>query len=173
MFFRLGCGLICLVLIAGCASRLPENTDPDATTRMLSGRIAASDGKESVSGTLLWEERLSGFRIDFRAGMGQGWVLEQTTNGADLYLSNGEQFQANYAEDLVQRAWGWSVPITELWQWLHPQQHRDQFTWQGWDVRYLVFADGKAGLLPSLIEVKKPPYRLRLAIKSRRENPRP
>ena len=78
-------------------------------------------------------------------------------------------------EALLERELGWHLPVAPLRDWLRGRPMRSEielerdadgqvtgFVEDGWTISYGDFRDGK----PTRITARKPPYQVRLAIKS-------
>jgi outer membrane lipoprotein LolB len=177
---------ICLSLLVGCQS-IPKHHG-DGCTQVgninlvnfeLSGKLALSDGQEGGSGRLNWRQQNSQVAAQFKAPLGQGdWLIEETDQGASLIINNESPYYAPHAETLIEEAVGWSVPWQALKKWLQAQpvdenqanvkrtQTSKTITEQGWTIVYDRFQKYPDGCLPHRIMAKKPPYSIRLVVRT-------
>ena len=164
--------------LTGCGAshvRTIEPTNDDGHWR-LEGRLAVSDGHDSGSGSVVWEQDGQRFNISLRAPVsGQSWRLEGDDQHCTLEGLKSYPLSAASPEELLQRELGWDLPVAALRDWLRGRPmsasvdvQRDEagrvvgFREAGWEVSYRDFRDGT----PTRITARKPPHQVRLAIKS-------
>jgi len=182
----LAVSFICLSLLVGCQS-IPKHRDDHCapagniilTDFELSGKLALSDGQEGGSGRFTWRQQNSEVSAQFKAPLGQGnWLIEETDQGATLVVDNEAPYFARHAGTLIEEVVGWSVPWQALKKWLLLQpvdknqagikrtQTSITITEQDWTIVYDRFQSYSGGCLPHRIMAKKPPYSIRLVIRT-------
>jgi outer membrane lipoprotein LolB len=170
--------LVLLILLAGCAARRGPAFVPESADRhwRLEGRLAVSDGRDSGSGSISWEQDGDYFTISLRAPIsGQSWRLSGDADQCALEGLKPYPLIADTPEQLLERELGWHLPVAPLRSWLRgvpldPSTglerdalgHVTGFSEAGWTIGYRDFRDGR----PTRITAHKPPHQVRLAIKS-------
>lgn len=116
------------LIVAGCATpTVPPGAavSPSETTRW-AGRFAvtlteagADLREESASGRFLLESAGGATLLELRSPLGQT-MASATLNagGAELVTSDGKRYQADSAEQLTERVFGWRMPLGNLPDWL-------------------------------------------------------
>ncbi len=169
---------VLLLILAGCTTRRGESVAVDDTADRwrLEGRLAVSDGRDSGSGSVVWEQDGAYFMISLRAPIsGQSWRLSGDDTLATLEGLRATPLTANSPEALLKRELGWHLPVAALRHWLRGRPMRDEitvtrdergqvtgFVEDGWSIGLREFQTGR----PTRITARKPPYQVRLAIKS-------
>lgn len=152
-----------------------DTVDSDGRWR-LEGRLAVSDGRDSGSGSVTWEQDGAYYTIQLRAPVsGQSWRLSGDDALCTLEGLRPYPLTADSPERLLERELGWHLPVAPLRDWLQGRpMHADTpverdaegritgFAEAGWRIDYRDFRDGR----PTRIGARKPPYQVRLAIKS-------
>jgi outer membrane lipoprotein LolB len=142
----------------------------------LEGRLAVSDGRDSGSGSLTWEQDGAYFMIQMRAPVsGQSWRLSGDDGLCTLEGLRPYPLTADSPEQLLARELGWHLPVAPLRDWLQGRPMdagtvvaRDAegrvsgFAEAGWQIEFGDFREGR----PTRIRARKPPYQVRLAIQS-------
>lgn len=142
----------------------------------LEGRLAVSDGRDSGSGSLTWEQEGAYYRIELRAPVsGQSWRLSGDATLCTLEGLRPYPLHADSPEQLLQRELGWHLPVAPLRDWLQGRPMHDEtvvsrdsqgrvsgFEESGWQIEYRDFRDGR----PTRITARRPPHQVRLAIRS-------
>lgn len=135
-----------------------------------------SDGRDSGSGSVTWEQDGAYFMIQMRAPVsGQSWRLSGDDALCTLEGLRAYPLTASTPEQLLERELGWHLPVAPLREWLHGRPmdagtavERDAegrvsgFTEAGWQIDFRDFREGR----PTRIRARKPPFQVRLAIKS-------
>lgn len=148
-----------VALAAGCASPAPVPTD--AATEHWLGRFALvltepgiERQQEKAQGR--FELRASGERraLTVFSPFGQTLAqLEERPGHAKLTTSDGTMREAGSAEDLLEQALGWRLPVHELPAWLGARAVEPQAPGSDWRVRVASrFEDGR----PRVLEAEWP-----------------
>lgn len=169
--------LLTLLGIAACTPRtgVIDTVERDGRWR-LEGRLAVSDGRDSGSGSVTWEQDGPYYMIQLRAPVsGQSWRLSGDDVACALEGLHPYPVTADSPERLLERELGWHLPVAPLRDWLQGRPMRADtpverdgegrvtgFVEAGWRIDYRDFRDGR----PTRIGARKPPYQVRLAIKS-------
>ncbi|AVP97521.1 outer membrane lipoprotein LolB [Ahniella affigens] len=183
--------LTLVALLASCASQstrdLPPSDAADVapapvivpTHWQLSGKIALSNGQDSGSGRLEWQQDGDFFNMSLRSPIsGQSWQLLGGPEGCALEGFKPEPVMASTPEELVRRELGWELPVGSLKGWLFGQiepsattrydangrvlEHTDD----GWTITYRDWREQQGHWLPGKVFAKKKPYQVRLAIQT-------
>lgn len=176
-------------LLASCASHstrdvlpLDEATVPTVsvpTHWQLSGKIALSNGQDSGSGRLEWQQDGDFFNMSLRSPIsGQSWQLLGGPEGCALEGFKPEPVMASTPEELVRRELGWELPVGSLKGWLFGQVNPGARTRvddngrlleqsdDGWTITYRDWREQQGHWLPGKVFAKKKPYQVRLAIQT-------
>lgn len=118
------------LLAAGCATTSPLDVSmtPDAAARLSrwSGRFAvtltepgAEIREERASGRFLLHQAAGSTELELLSPLGQTIATAVLDNArASLATAEGERFEADSAEALTERVFGWRIPIGNLPDWL-------------------------------------------------------
>jgi len=191
---RFGLGAA-FVLLAGCAAAptrpvvgTPGMFDAQAgreralaahTHWSLEGRLGVSDGHDSGSGSLHWEQDADAFRFTVHAPVtGKTWVLSGDAQGARLQGLRDGVVEGADAASLLRREVGWQVPFAQLVDWARaaraPGAAQVRFDTQGlpaqieqdgWTVTYSDYDMAQAPPLPRRVFASRGELRVRLAIR--------
>lgn len=166
-----------LVLLSACAGRRGAIDVGEAADHWrLEGRLAVSDGRDSGTGSVTWEQDGEYFMIGLRAPVsGQSWRLSGDGSLCTLEGLKPYPLSGSSPEALLERELGWHLPVAPLRAWLRGRPahasvpvQRDAagqiigFVEQGWSISFSQFREGR----PVRITARNPPYQVRLAIKS-------
>lgn len=184
------CGLmIAVLLVSGCAIREPRpegawlqdrerwfHKHPDWTVQ---GRLGLSNGQRGGSLSFDWQAQGDQHTVQLRtiAG-GKQWRLQFGPEYALLEGSDIDRLEGSDPDPLVEQAVGWPIPVQWLSQWLRglpaPAEARMAFAEDGtltqlrhssWSIDFSRWTDGRNGvLLPTRIEARDPPHRVRAAM---------
>ena len=127
--------LVWLATVSACSTLPASNsrpgrisTNPDSSTaetiqtdRVWSGRFAVEGSPElsSASGRFTLERIAARRRLDLLGPLGQVLArLDISAEGARLTRANGEVEIAEDANQLIERALGWRLPVTQMERWL-------------------------------------------------------
>ena len=123
--------LLCLVLLAGCATAPTRPVAPAASAEVLdsqrgqvlewtlAGRIAVSNGRDGGSGRMDWQQDPSSYLISLSAPVTrQSWRLSGDAARARLEgIKEGPREGAD-AQSLLREATGWDIPVGALSYWI-------------------------------------------------------
>lgn len=177
------------LLLASCANTPSRDwSEPDAPARpaiavpthwQLSGKISLSNGQDSGSGRLQWQQEGDYFNMALRSPIsGQSWQLLGNAEGCSLEGFKPEPVLARTPEELVRRELHWELPVGSLKGWLFGQVNPGAHTRydeagrlleqadQGWTITYRDWREQQGHWLPGKVFAKKKPYQVRLAIAS-------
>lgn len=85
----------------------------------LSGRLAASNGKDGGSGSLTWHQQGSSIHMSFRGALGKGaWELEAIPGHAQLRFADGREYSAPGISQLVTAHMQAKIPVDALSWWV-------------------------------------------------------
>jgi outer membrane lipoprotein LolB len=149
----------------------------------LEGRLGitnSEDSRGSGSGSLSWTEQGGNYVFTVDGAFGNSFRLSGGPDGALLEGLGKQPLRDADAEALMQRAVGWSVPLAELRAWvlgLRAAGSQAQLSYgadrlpvvlqqDGWRVEYRAWDTTRQPALPTFVVATKPPYAVRLAIKS-------
>lgn len=190
MRFRVLWWLLAVLLLSACSTRetreqgewLAERTawleaHPDWS---VSGRLGLSDGERGGNLAFDWDATGGRHVVRLRtlAG-GQQWRLEFDADRATLTGTDVDPMQGRDPDELVLGATGWPIPIAWMTRWMlgmpAPPEAELRFAPDGtlaalsigeWalDFRRFSTPPGYSVLMPSRIEARRPPYRIRAAL---------
>jgi outer membrane lipoprotein LolB len=153
----------------------------DVPTRWsFEGRLAVSNGKDSGSGRIHWQQDGEFFSISLRAPIsGQSWLLSGDSSHAQLEGVRPYAVLGTSARELLHRELGWELPVGEMTAWLFGRgfgakallEHEPSGTLalvndEGWNIAYRNWQQIEGIAVPSRIVAKNAPYQVRLAIQS-------
>lgn len=177
-----------VVLLSGCAL-LPSTSTPaprpaqsETAPFALNGRISVIHQDKHHSAGLRWTHQAQTDEVLLLAPLGQtaARVFSDTRRDAHQATldSDGKHYQAEDVESLMEQALGWHLPLNGLRHWVlamadpaSPAQiaraddgritvlHQD-----GWEVRYLNYADGKTDALPKRLQLNRVDLQVTLLI---------
>ena len=180
-----------LSLLSGCALLTPPhapNARPahfESAPFAMNGRIAVNNYGERHSAGLHWTHRGQSDEVLLLTPLGQTAVrVYRDANNATL--DDGDKhYQADNADALMKKVLGWHLPLRGLHQWVlglpdtgSPAQiKRDskgrisELFQDGWDVRYLRYADGRPDSLPTRLQLSLEHLKVQLLIDGWQWNP--
>jgi outer membrane lipoprotein LolB len=143
------------------------------------GRVAVLTSDKGFSGRMRWHHHPDGDDISFYSPLGS--QLGQITAGADgvtLQTSDQKSYRAEDTQALMQQTLGWSLPLTDLTDWVlgRPTHGQSQIlAWdaagnithmrqQEWDIEYAQYMEVDGKQLPGKISLKSAPLNLKLVI---------
>lgn len=180
-------GFAMSLLLTACATQSPrhdawmgraEDAPKLPSVWSFEGRIAISNGSDSGSGRIRWQQQGEAFTIGLRAPIsGQSWELVGRPSCARIEGLRPEAVEGRSARELLTRELGWSLPDGTLHAWLfgqgfgaQAQMRRDEAGQlsevrdQGWVIVYKNWRLQNGFMVPGKIDARRPPHKLRLAI---------
>lgn len=144
-------------------------------TWKLKGRVAGKSNKQGFRAGVRWNQMQDNFVIDLHGPLGRKVAVITAAQGnVQLKTSKGENYQAKDPEELMQRLFGYSLPVNGLQYWLlgipdpSPklgQSNSDlildehgrlqQLDQAGWLIDYKRYHEGVPAL-PALIQISNP-----------------
>ncbi len=187
------CPLVCaFALFTGCATvREPRPFDAQLwQTRQLRlealnswelrGRIAVKTDEEGFSASLAWQQLEDDYDIKISAPLAlRSFELQGNTVGVELRSAEAPPRYANSPESLLDDAFGWSVPVSDLLYWIRglpgpgtpvddlqlDSDGRLSALWQsGWEIKIERYARVGRYQLPSKLSLQRSLIRVRLII---------
>ena len=176
--------LIWLGLLGGCAllpsapAPVLRPAQPKTATFALNGRISINHQGERHSAGLRWTHKAQFDEILLLAPLGQT-AARVYCDAQQATLDDGDKhYQADDVETLMQQVLHWHLPLSGLHHWVlglpvaesSAQIERDgngQITLlrqDGWEVRYLRYADTKPGGLPMRLQLSREDLQMQLLI---------
>lgn len=195
MNIRAGLTLAAL-LLAGCAA-VPEAPLPDmppeqalqAREKRLgaielwtcTGRVGATDGRDSLSASMRWVQNRDGYRIRLSGPLGQALVdVNGSASGVALRTSDRGTFYASSPEVLLDEQFGWRLPVSALRYWMLGLPIPDaavssreidlygrirRLEQSGWRIEYLDYVQVDGVDLPSKMALQHPNLSARIAVR--------
>lgn len=181
------------LLLVGCAGTVPRSGEgEDASARwlerrhalqamedwQLTGRISVTDGIDSWTGRLEWQESPGGYDIRLSAPLGQGH-LRLVGSDAGVVLNTGDALEyANDPGDLLYAHTGVQMPVTEMRWWirglpgpeyrdgadLDAQGRLEELVEAGWTVDFRGYTDVAEMQLPRRVFIHKGDVKVRVVI---------
>lgn len=145
----------------------------------LSGRLAASNGKDGGSGSLTWHQQGSSTHMSFRGALGKGaWELEAIPGQAYLRFADGREYSAPGISQLVTAHMQAKIPVDALSWWVRGMAHPDDWAERqlddegrvtelkqlGWDVSFSHYKLEDQLWLPGKLVARNGDHSVKLAI---------
>lgn len=189
-FFKAGLMMLCLTFLAACQTSSVRVDDPAIQSKRVAAlkhqnhwsikaRMAIDLGEDGGSGRLDWAHAPDTDTLRMQAPVtGQSWQLHADSSGARIEGLEGGTLQADSVESAMQQAFGWSMPVVQIADWVRAMPHDEadriqvgadglptelrsgcwQVTYQRWKAQ----ADGL--LLPTKLQAECDDLRLKLVI---------
>ncbi len=175
------------IFLGGCASQpvVPHPSHVEDVAFAMNGRISVKyDGKRDSAG-LRWTHQLNNDEILLLTPLGQTAArIYRDDHEATLDESN-RHYQDKDVESLMMQVLGWRLQLDSLHRWVLGQAaqsdalvERDKLGrivvqyQDGWEVRYLKYADDKADSLPTRMQLSRPDLQMTLLIDGWEWNPK-
>lgn len=175
-----GCAALVLAACASTPETVPLTTiafRPVESHFAIGGRLSARAGDEAIHGKFEWQHAPGLDQWDFYSPLGQ--IVARVRRDGDmavLLTAEGEEIAEPFAQ-LMQRVLGMNVPVNALPRWVQagvvatevvresdalgrPVRIADD----GWQVRYLAYADETPSARPRTIEVSRGDALLKLLV---------
>jgi len=147
----------------------------------LNGRIALSMERQAWTASLQWVQSQADYQLRIIAPMGQGSVeMQGDDKGVSLQVTKDKVLYADSPEILLQKNFGWSVPVSGLVYWIRgiPVPDRrikklllddngrvSEMEQSGWQVTYSNYTSQGNVDLPGKIVMQNGRLKLRLVIR--------
>lgn len=171
-----------LLSLAGCALQPASETGAPLVERAaiehfeFEGRIAASDGQRSASGTLQWTRRAGYDEWTLLSPLGQIVArVVGTPQGAMLRTADGSATEAADVDELLPQMLGVNAPADHLDEWLQARPapgarvietdalgRPTRISDSGWLIDYPAYVDDTAEAMPRRIDATWGEVRLRV-----------
>ncbi len=168
------------LLLAGCAAPPPRAVAPRPPRRnieafSLEGRLAVHRGDKHYSANVSWQHDPHHDDILLSGPLGQGGAeLVRDDDRALLTLADKRQFAAPTLEELSVELFGFSVPLSGMAHWVLGQKGNAietdaagrplRMQADGWSIDLLAWEDDSPDALPSLVELRRDDFEVRLKI---------
>lgn len=181
-----------MLLLGGCSSLPQPRPVPDRQLAWeehqyriaglhdwsISGRLAIQSGHEGWHVTLNWRQQRQDYSILLVAPLGQGSLkLDGNAESVTLRTDEGQTVVDNDPAQLLEREFGWRVPVRSLRYWVlgvpapGPREEQiDEFgrlshlQQDGWAIRFLDYAPQQGVELPGRVFVSNHRARVKLVI---------
>lgn len=179
--------VIVLALLGGCSASPSKPSDPtlawaahaERLTTLdkwqLRGRLALKNNGEGWHASMAWQQSADEYDIQITGPLGQGSVrLQGNSEVVILDAGNDATTLDNNPESLLERQFGWQVPVASLRYWVTglpapgDEQHQldefgrlSQLEQRGWSIRFL---DYQAQQLPRKLVATRGDATVRLII---------
>ena len=174
---------LCVLSLAGCASAPTAPQAPESSFELkwrehreqvsgihqwhLSGRIGIRTDDTGGSANLRWKRGEGQDQIDLFGPLGGGRIrLDIDSAGARLRNSQGQNFHADSASEVMFKATGWVVPLEVLGDWIRgipaAGPHESEIdeagkliylNQNGWTITFNEYAPHQQALLPRKIRL--------------------
>lgn len=188
--------ILAALLLSGCAA-VPEAPLPDLPPEQAmelreqrleairhwtcTGRVGASNGRDSLSASMRWVQNSDSYQIRLSGPLGQG-LVDVTGSESGVSLRTGDQgtFFAPSPEVLLDEQFGWRLPISGLRYWILGLPVPDakvssreldvygritRLEQSGWRIEYLEYLQVDGVDLPSRLELWHPELSARIAVR--------
>ncbi len=144
----------------------------------LEGKIAVSDGRESGSGRVNWQQQGDQYSIVMRAPVsGQSWRLSGSRGFSQLEGVKPTPVTGDSAQQLLRRELGWELPVGEMADWIFAVGLSDRAITQrdaegaplkvsdaGWQLEYRDWQVADGVRYPRRITARRGAHQVRLVI---------
>lgn len=189
MFYKLGFLLLSFFMLSACVTVKKHPLPPDSEinkqaaweahratveslkTWELKGRVAGKSNEQGFRAGVNWKQEQDHFVIDLHGPLGRKVaVITGKPENVQLNTSKGQRYEADNPEDLMQKLFGYSLPINGLQHWLlgvpdpdevHAELELDaqgkltQFNQSGWLIVYKRYHESVPAL-PALMQISNP-----------------
>lgn len=114
------------LLLEGCQSVAPKTTSPSNSEKLnqkrywqAEGKIALSAKNYQTNASFDWKQAGGNYTLRFFGpfGYGSAWLIKEGRQVSFEDQEHGKKIAAS-PEELMNKAMGWQVPITELQHWI-------------------------------------------------------
>lgn len=175
-----------LISLAGCATVLVETgrpaawpLDPRPESWAMQGRISVKVGSEGWHGKIDWSRSVGRDLIKISGPLGQGAIrISMNGEGVEVLHHDGRKEFSTSSRELVEKYFGFSVPLEALSQWIAgvpgregPYQLLDknleqiEFAQSGWKIFQNDWREYWGGrMLPRKLKITKDSILVRLVV---------
>lgn len=191
LFFALFLTLLYTIVLTACSSLQPPadkplTADDNRQAFALAGRFSLRQEEQSYAGRLDWRHTADSDELLFSSPLGQGIAeIVSTPAGARLTHSDGRSQSAASADQLLQSALGYPLPLDKLADWVRGRSpHGGEIStdafgrparlrYQDWRIVYEYDSDDPQALPGRLFVEREAVLELRLRIDQWRALPSP
>lgn len=187
-------GILCLsILLTSCSTvappAVPSTVAPakravkldQVSQWTLQGKIAVQTAQDAGSATIDWTQRARQFSITLTGPMGSNAIRLAGKPGLVVLTdSTGKQLSASSPEDLLSKAWGFHLPVSNLNYWIrglpvpgaisNPRYDKNgrlnSLSQQGWRVQFLGYTTVNGIDLPSKLALNSASMKVKMIIYS-------
>ena len=179
-----------IVLLSGCtvlpvAPTVARPAQPESAPFAMNGRISVSHHGKRHSAGVRWTHQARSDEILLLAPLGQTAARIFYDAFSAALDEGGKHYQADNVESLMDQVLGWHLPLGGLRHWvlgkaapdtaaqiLRDSQGRvERLQQDGWEVRYLSYANGELDSMPTRMELTHPDLQMTLLIDKWEWNP--
>lgn len=175
-------GILLACVLSGCASSPTATVARPAQLELaafvLNGRISISHQGERHSAGLHWNHKVQSDELLLLAPLGQTAARIYRDAESALLDDGDKKYVATNVELLMQQVLGWHLPLNGLHHWALGMADTESparierdvngriivLYQDGWEVRYLRFADDKPDSLPARLQLSHDNLQLQLLI---------
>lgn len=163
-----GCGALPNTLLSP-SPVVVRPASPLVTVFTFNGRIAITRRAEKQSAGLRWEHTADDDELSLLAPLGQTVARVHRDQVRATLQHQGKHYEAANVESLMAQVLGWHLPLAGLHRWVlgvvadgaadlverDAQGRLLLLRQEGWEIRYLRYADESATALPVKLELKR------------------
>lgn len=148
----------------------------------IKGRIAINYADQGFTAGLKWRQAKDAFNISLSDPLGRVAARLEGNDQQVTLSAQGDTFNADSPDELMQQQLGWSLPLDSLYHWSkgipdpnHPLRAvgydvlgRPIYLLQdGWQVEFSRYPDDNVLAQPRLVSIERPTFKAKLVISSR------
>ncbi len=182
---------LCLsVLLAGCVAQPRLDVPPDLIGRRdallqlddwsLSGRMGVKYDERGFTGALNWRQQRGQLDANFHGPLGAGaFRISGAADALILETADGQRYLLDDAQDALQSAMGFSIPVEAMRFWLlavpvpsipaieelDSDGNLVRLEQRGWEISYARYAPAGAWAMPRKLVMSSSDVTIRLAIR--------
>lgn len=178
--------LLILLLLSGCATRPPvaHPEHVEVSPFAMNGRISVKHEGHRDSAGLHWQHELKSDEILLLNPLGQTAARIYSDEASATLDEGNRHYSDSDVESLMMQVLGWRMQLASLHHWVLGVEaegpsiaERDELgrltvlRQDGWEVRYLAYAEEKSGSMPSRIQLTRDKLQMTLLIDEWEWNP--
>lgn len=185
--------LLCLISLLSACQSMPEHTPEQERawqqqqqqlqqlqTWFIRGSVAVNSQKDGWNARFFWQQQGETYQLRITGPLGQGTLLLKGQPGqVSLRSSDGQQWQADTPEQLLQQATGVYLPVSHLLYWIRglptqaleldtyqltPDAHIEHMQQATWNIAYSQYKSWQSYVLPRKIRLENADYLIQVAI---------